>query len=189
MARTGSDPWQTQAEFYLNNVRERMTMSADRLSLLPSGTASNEALHRELNAMFRETQQLHQSTLVVKLACIRHLKQLAHARATFQPTLRQLSSRCVLARASLESPWTPATWRSWCSTQIEVDALRVKAVLPMADRRKQEMRLVSDAIRKRPAGFLKRPASSRKTTVFTRRRLGSLVLGGVRKTVWKGHRQ
>lgn len=37
-----------RVEFYLNNTRMRAAMPPARLSLLPSGTASNEALHAEV---------------------------------------------------------------------------------------------------------------------------------------------
>lgn len=47
-------------EWQLNNYRVRMRFRADRLSLLPSGTSSNEALHAELNNWFRQHVRLHQ---------------------------------------------------------------------------------------------------------------------------------
>ncbi len=43
-------------EWYLNNTRQRHSMGIERLSLLPTGTTSNEALHAEINAWFRQTQ-------------------------------------------------------------------------------------------------------------------------------------
>ncbi len=43
-------------EWYLNNTRQRHSMCIERLSLLPTGTTSNEALHAEINAWFRQTQ-------------------------------------------------------------------------------------------------------------------------------------
>ncbi len=45
-------------EFYLNNTRVRYMIAATKLSLLPSGTTSNESLHAELNNCFRQTQAI-----------------------------------------------------------------------------------------------------------------------------------
>ena len=177
-----------QAEFYLNNVRARCRMRPSRLQLLPVGTMSNEALHKELNVLFRETQQLHQSTLMLKLRCILHMKQLAHTRALSRPTVRQLTPAVLLARATLDSPWSTRTWRDWCAEQCQRDEGREKASLPLTERRAVEARTVAAAVRKRPAGVLKRPAASRKRTVFTRRRVGPLRLGGVRRSTLKGPR-
>jgi hypothetical protein len=43
-------------EWYLNNTRQRHSMCVERLTLLPAGTTSNEALHAEINNWFRQTQ-------------------------------------------------------------------------------------------------------------------------------------
>ena len=48
-------------EWYLNNTRQRHSMTPSMLSLLPDGSASNEALHAEINNWFRQTQFMHQA--------------------------------------------------------------------------------------------------------------------------------
>ena len=62
-------------EWLFNNLRFRVGLNDVTKLLLPSGTASNEAQHAELNAIFRQTQQLHRSTLELKLQVI-HLAKL-----------------------------------------------------------------------------------------------------------------
>lgn len=86
-------------EWYLNNVRVRARMDPDHLTLLPSGTSSNEALHAELNVAFRQTQALHQATLHLKLLCITFAKQVSHESAMYYPAVRQVMPSIVLARA------------------------------------------------------------------------------------------
>ena len=53
-----------RSEWYFNNLRMRHLLEPSRLSLLPIGTTSNEALHHEINNWFRETQKF------TKLHCV-----------------------------------------------------------------------------------------------------------------------
>ena len=55
--------WQ-RVEWYFNNIRTRYLISSSRLSLLPTGTTSNEALHAEINGWFRQTVAMHQDLVV-----------------------------------------------------------------------------------------------------------------------------
>ena len=50
-------------EWYFNNTRQRYSMSTGKLSLLASGTTSNESLHAEINGWFRSTVAMHQDFL------------------------------------------------------------------------------------------------------------------------------
>ena len=83
-------------EWYANNIRARWSLPQDVLQLLPSGTTSNEALHAELKSFFKQTQLLHQSTLLLKLRVILLMKILPHTRALTQPTLRKCELGCCL---------------------------------------------------------------------------------------------
>jgi len=55
--------WQ-RLEWYFNNIRTRYLISSSRLSLLPTGTTSNESLHAEINGWFRQTVAMHQDLVV-----------------------------------------------------------------------------------------------------------------------------
>lgn len=154
-------------EWMFNNIRMRYCMAAGRLALLPSGTASNESLHAEINNWFRQTQQLHQATLAVKLEFLTIGKLIAHNAALYQPTCRQMSARTVLARASFRQLWTPTSWQTWCSSQQEVRRV-VKAHLPMQREKQVQTELVRAWIAKRPASSEKR---SIKRTPFTLKRI------------------
>ena len=65
-------------EWYLNATRVRHSMHQGKVSLLPSGTTSNEALHAEINGWFRQTQQIHQATLTLKLNAMTLGKLISH---------------------------------------------------------------------------------------------------------------
>ena len=56
-----------RSEWYFNNLRMRHLLEPSRLSLLPIGTTSNEALHHEINNWFRETQKNSQSYTVFEV--------------------------------------------------------------------------------------------------------------------------
>ena len=59
-------------------------------ALLPSGTTSNEALHYETNRCFKETQELHLTSLQQKLDILQLGKLLSHNRAFCHHTTKQV---------------------------------------------------------------------------------------------------
>jgi len=171
--------------WYFNNLRLRASILPSRLALLPSGTSSNEALHAELNRMFRQVQSMHQATLSVKLAVVTLSKQLAHERAMSAPTTHQMAHGTVLARTAMVEWWTAATWRAWCLELASAEPGFAKASVPLAHVRADNARQVRKAILKRPA-IAKRPAitaTARKRTPFTRSCTGSLRTAGVKVRV------
>ena len=50
-------------QWLLNDTRYRHAVDARELALLPSGTTSNESLHHEINAWFRETASRRHDTM------------------------------------------------------------------------------------------------------------------------------
>ena len=50
-----------RSERYFNNIRIRHNMHAEKLSLFPVGTTSNESLRAEVNRLFKETQKLRRA--------------------------------------------------------------------------------------------------------------------------------
>ena len=142
------------------------------LALLPSGTASNEALHAEIKSWFLQTQQIHKSTLRLKLVILVLSKALPHALAMQSPTVSQTTSRLLLARVSARSVWSEDTWRSWCATAVTTESIE-KASLAFKDGRSHEVRTVRQWI-------LKKPATKRHVHVFTKARKPSLRTQGVR---------
>ena len=101
-------------EWFLNNQRARHAMQYDRIGLLPIGTTSNESLHAELNANFRQIQCLHQSTLELKLNILTIHKQMSHNAALYHPTTRQVPSNVVVSIAICKPMWTDDAWTTWC---------------------------------------------------------------------------
>lgn len=105
-----------RVEWYLNNTRLRYRLDAAKLSLLPSGTASNEALHAELNKWVKQTQCMHQETLRLKLQILTLGKLISHNAALYSPTIRQCGPSVVMARSVMKPLWSKADWASWCLT-------------------------------------------------------------------------
>ncbi|CAE7810254.1 unnamed protein product [Symbiodinium sp. CCMP2592] len=166
-----ADPDRTAWLF--NNIRRRA------LALLPSGMSSNEALHAEVKNWFSETQQIHQSTLRLKLIILTIGKQIPHFLAMSNPTISQCSSRNLLARALANSLWTDALWQLWCS-DLSQEVHAAKASLSYNESRKIEESKSREWNMKRPAAKKK---SRVKRTVFKLKRRSGLRTQGVRKCI------
>ena len=171
-----------------NNCRMRHSLDHRLLSLLPSGTTSNEALHAEINSWFRQTQSVHKSTLRLKLLVMRTAKVLCHDAAMRFPTARQMSYGVVLARCSARPVWTPASWRAWCS-ELNGCARKRKATVPLHEQRQKDVAAVHAWVQKRPAA-MKRPATDTlgrqlKRTPFNRKRMGNFRKGGTKNTMYR----
>ncbi len=151
----------------MNNIRARHSVESSSLSLMPSGTTSNEALHSEINLHFRQTVKIHQSTLRLKCKTLCLKKQLTHNAALYRPTTRQAASSQVLARILAESLWTPATWREWCGELLGGRVVR-KATLRGVQMRACEVDRVAAWLRKRPAAVLHRETRRRTPFALTR---------------------
>ena len=178
-------------QWYFNNIRARHTMRPDQVILLPAGTTSNEALHAEVRAWFRETQQMHKSTLAIKLRILHLAKLLSHHAGMYRPTLRQIPSGVVLARSAVSSAWSHRViWKDFAS-QVG------KAHLPLNKKREQEAALVKRVANKKPAAaqLKKKPASGKapkkpaakgpsanqRRTPFTRERISKCRIMGKRQ--------
>ena len=79
-----------KAEWLFENLRYRQSLSEASLSLMASGTTTNEALHAEVISWFRQIQAMHKSTLTLKLRIQSLGKLLAHQVALHSPTCSQL---------------------------------------------------------------------------------------------------
>ncbi len=175
-----------RVEWMFNNIRIRHSMALSECNLLPSGTSSNEALHAEVNKWFRQTQQIHQSTLKLKLTILSFAKLVSHTCAMYRPTLRQMPSSSVLARSLGKSVWTNKSWRVWC--QLLVSGRRItRAHLPIQEVRVTDTTTVKQhwlkkAVSVRSSKQQKPPVLKRKRNAFTRQRKGALISQGKRNT-------
>ena len=161
-------------EYQFNNLRYRQFLPAAVRTLMPSGTTSNEALHAELNAWYRQVQQLHRSTLCLKLRVQSFGKLLSHQTAFNFPTTAQLSSQMVLAGAATKPLWTQSTWLAWVKTQRDFG----RKPLPLQERKAAEKERIK--ARKRPAAEAK-PPSKRKRTAFTLPRTEGIRRSGIHR--------
>lgn len=107
----------TRCEWYFNTQRFHHSLSRASLEKFPSGTASNESLHAELNRWFRPVTGIHRQTLRIRLRIFQLAKMLAHNRALYRPTTAQWDQQTVLARsiASFRG-WSDAEWRALVRT-------------------------------------------------------------------------
>ena len=102
-------------EWLLNNGRMIACLSASELTLLPIGTASNEALHRQLKDIIFG-QSMHGPTLKLKTRIFKTKKRIAHNSALYSPTCTQVDETDLLYRVigSID-PWPSAAgWKRWC---------------------------------------------------------------------------
>jgi hypothetical protein len=164
-------------EWYFNNSRMRHSIALAQFSLLHSGTTSNEALHAEINNWFRQTQQIHQSTVQLKLQIMSLAKLIEHNNAMYRPTSRQMSASTLLARSLACPIWTSKSWRVWCNSLLHNTTMS-KPILAMEDTRTNIKKKVKQHLMKRPAAVQKTVIKTRKRTAFTRKREGRLLSQG-----------
>lgn len=108
-------------ELLFNSLRYRHFLPMPVTSSMPSGTTANEALHAELNGWLRQAQQLHRSTLELKLQVLRSSKLLARNTALYSPTARQMPAAHVMARRLGQPLWSANSWSEWVSEQRNAD--------------------------------------------------------------------
>ena len=168
-----------RTEWLFNNLRIRHALHASRLSLLASGSTSNEALHHELNGWFKQTQRIHQATLALKLHAMLHMKQRVHSTALYSPASKQIPSGFVLIRMLGRELWSGILWTRWCSALGNS-----KAELRLVKDRRAQVERLADWVRKRPSA----PPSVHKVikrTPFKLIHRDGLVRAGVRNTIFK----
>ena len=149
--------------------------------LQPAGTTSNEALHAEIKKWFSQTQQIHQSTLALKLRILLFAKMLPHHASLQFPTLSQMTSNLLLSRVVNAPVWSAAVWQTWCKQLSSCDFVH-KADLPLVESRDEERAKVKTYARKKPAHVAKPTNLKRKRTVFTQERRHSLRRQGAKLT-------
>jgi len=121
----------------------------------PSGTASNEALHAEVNRALRCVTGLHRADLHMKLQFFRAVKLLGHNRALYAPTASQTAQTLVINRAVAGLRlWSEAAWRS-------VAAL---PRVPTAYQEGMDSDRARSRVRREHAPTRKRPASAPSVT-------------------------
>ena len=97
-----------------NAIIVRRSLPSTWMTLLSSGTTSNESLHSEVNRWWRNAPEQFPTTLELHLR-VGHLgKLLAHNSALYSPTLRQVPHEQVLALAVRGVSFEEEGWRSWC---------------------------------------------------------------------------
>jgi len=103
-------------EWLFNFTRYLCSLPFADYELMPFGTASNEALHRELNATINPKQVRYEPTLVLTLRGAQFGKVLSHDAAVDRPTTRQVSQDEVQIRTiGAMKVWTERRWFALCS--------------------------------------------------------------------------
>ena len=145
-------------QYLLNDTRYRHSVDRRELTLLPSGTTSNESLHHELNTWFRETAaclhsqnialrsllsvirirtkaHIHKSAFHLKLRLFHFLKLLLHNQALYKPMQQQVTQSALVHRAlqGRKNVILPAAaWKTWCSGLTGAGVVPKKATLRVA---------------------------------------------------------
>ena len=167
-------------EWLFNNIRLRHTLSREHLRFLPSGTASNESLHAEINSWTRSTNALHRSTLSLKLRYYLYIKRLSHYLATCFPLSHVTTETMLLARSLRNSLWSPEEWQTWCSCQNS-EGKRRKASLPLVDAFLKEKAMVKNWVLKKPSAKPSKSRKQKKLTPLSVPRTHTLVTAGVKR--------
>ena len=174
-------------EWLFNNLRFRAGKACSLLSLLSSGTTSNEALHAEMRAWFRQIQSMHQSSLHLKCCVFRLRKLLEHNTAMCRPTTRQLAPGHVLARRLGQKLWTSSAWQQFTKeAQGELSLKRLRD--QHANSRRRLVLRQANLVRRKLVGKQKPPAiyktkynHQKKRTAFTLPRASGMIRAGVSK--------
>lgn len=167
-------------QWLLNPPKYRWTLPSVDQESLATGTTSNEALHKELNAAFDAVHEMHRPTLVLRLRMFWLYKMFPHSKALYGNGIRARKQHLVLARSinSLQ-PFSVNEWKGWCS---EV-AMRNAGSQPLAAMREQHAGQLrshkASELRRRPSAawssassILKRPAASLVNQVKADRKAG-----------------
>jgi len=110
-----------KVSWLFNALIVRRSLPKTWMTLLPSGTTSNESLHAELNRWWRNSPEQFPTTLELHLR-VGHLgKLLAHNSALYSPTLRQVPHDQVLALAVRGVSFGEQGWRSWCEAGVRAE--------------------------------------------------------------------
>ena len=168
-------------EWLFNNLRARHAMSGPERALMPSGTASNEALHAEINSWGKSIRNLHKSTLRLKLIIMHFGKLLAHHVASCHPGIRQTSESVLLARSLAKQVWTEEEWEHWCHEQSggAKQGRRAKAPVPLHRARQTESQQVQEWQAMKGKLRVRKPHMKR--TVHTVPRVHSIRSAGVKQ--------
>jgi len=160
--------------------------------LLPTGTCSNEALHAEMRAWFRNVHSAHLASFRSRLCVFKQAKVPTHHAAAHDPTVRQEPQDVMLARiCGGRRLWTESGWREFCSEQDRLGRFRIYGKSqPSLEFRENQRELrdwkargseVVPPVRKRPAravGFdlpVGAPSGKARRTVFSRERVVRVV--------------
>ncbi|CAE7786382.1 unnamed protein product [Symbiodinium microadriaticum] len=122
----------TKLQWLLNDTRYRHSVPRERLVLLPSGTTSNESLHRELNHGFRETAVMHKAALILKLDFFQFANVFARNQALYRPLQRQAGQAEICRRSfsvNVRVMLPMRAWKKWCRNLARPGAIPKKAAL------------------------------------------------------------
>ena len=143
----------SRMQWYFNNLRHRHSLDPSKLSLLGSGTSSNEALHADMNRWCANQSEWYLSTAQLQLQVNSLARLLSHNCALYSPTLRQLRQSEVLSRACGGIQLPDAQWKDYC-TQLQREGLNLlaQASLPLQQAREATKKLIrAHEVRMRPA--------------------------------------
>ena len=127
--------------YYFNNIRCRHSIQQRRISLLPSGTSSNEALNAEINKWFNTAGAMYLSTLRMSTRVFATAKIIVHGLAMYDPTCIRYSQQDILAKYCAGFTITDAQWNTFIS-------------LPSTGPELELRKKTSIEIKKRPSVFL-----------------------------------
>lgn len=109
----------TKCAWYFNVRYQLRRLRTASIPLLPTGTASNEALHAELKNHFAQTVRLHASTLATKLRVFHYSKLLVHTSSLLRPLQRLRQQGHLKSRIFARSYIDVAQWNEVCHRRCD----------------------------------------------------------------------
>ena len=149
---SGASP--DRVEWYFNNARIRTRMPIAYVSMLSSGTSSNEALHREANRWFSNQPELFIQTLTHQLEVCTVAKLMAHNASLYSPQLRGFTHQTILA--ALAANWRfdiNGDWAKFLATPVTLQGAAAKVATRKAIKALERPRRI---LSKRPVAAFKK---------------------------------
>ena len=153
-----------KVQWYLNGLRMRHSLPTRYLPMLPSGTTSNEALHREVNQWFKGNgHEVYSTTIQLQLHVMWSGKIQAHNLASYQVQLKQYHQHDLVAAAAAHKLLTWESWTAWVSpVTSSSNRPHATGMPPLLIERTKIQKCIQEHARLPPVRIAKRPAKCKR---------------------------
>ena len=123
-------------ERHFNNTRMMHSLPANMVKLVASGSASNESLNHEINAISKnQPVPRHLDSVAAQMQVFQQGKLLSHNAALYFPTTSAVPSADVLALRAAGLKISLPAWAAWCANNDATLSHRVRTSFSFVRRR------------------------------------------------------